>query len=101
MRDGAKATFEPGAAGDAAAYKEPDITTDEHGFTVLVRNALFRILRALGRKDWAAAAESVTVTGTDEPWDAPRFERAFSPFFAEHTATPAGRFRESPESDSD
>jgi superfamily II RNA helicase len=59
---------------------EVDVTTDERGFTVLVRNAMFQLLRALSRKDWAAAA--ALVSGF-EPGD---FDRAFAPFFAEHVA---------------
>ncbi len=64
----------------------PDITRDERAFTVLVRNASFQLVRALARKDWAAAAAMVTIVEGEEAWTAQRFERALSPFFAEHAA---------------
>ena len=86
MRQGAEPQVPRDRDPEAHVYKEPDITTDEHGFTVLVRNAVIRLLRAFARKDWASAAESVTAGLSDEPWDAPRFDRAFAPFFEEHAA---------------
>jgi hypothetical protein len=66
---------------------EADVTRDERGFTVLVRNAMARLLRALARKDWTAAAAMVKgpVEG-GEAWTAERFERALAPFFVEHGA---------------
>jgi hypothetical protein len=69
-----------------APYEEPDITKDEHGFTVLVRNGLLQLLRALGRKDWSAAAEKAGGTELATVWDASRFEREFAPFFLEHAS---------------
>ncbi len=39
---------------------EPDITRDERGFTVLVRNAMFQLVKALARRDWQSAAAMVT-----------------------------------------
>jgi superfamily II RNA helicase len=60
---------------------ETDVTRDERGFTVLVRNALFQLLRALARQDWAAAAALVA----PGEWNAERFADALRPFFAEHT----------------
>jgi hypothetical protein len=47
---------------------------------VLVRNAMFQILRALGRRDWASAAEAT------EGWTPEEFARAMEPFFAEHAS---------------
>ena len=51
---------EPTAALQAAASPpepvEPDVTRDERGFTVLVRNAMFQCIKALARRDWPAAA---------------------------------------------
>ena len=74
---------------------EVDITTDEKGFAVLVRNTMFQLLRALARKDWEAAA-GLTFRPSDddrtspgevhEPWTAERFEEALRPFFEEHAA---------------
>jgi hypothetical protein len=63
---------------------EVDVTRDERGFTVLVRNVMFQLLRALGRKDWPAAA--ALVAQDREPWPAERFEESLRPFFEEHAA---------------
>jgi hypothetical protein len=73
------------AAGEGAPGPgEVDVTSDARGFTVLVRNALFQLLRAVARRDWAAAA---ALAAADGPIHAPEdFERAFAPFFAEHAA---------------
>jgi hypothetical protein len=91
---------------------EVDITTDEKEFAVLVRNTMFQLLRALARKDWAAAASlTFQPDGTSaappqrgrndertpaasperdrempDPWSAERFEEALRPFFEEHAA---------------
>jgi superfamily II RNA helicase len=76
----AKAATEP-------VLEEPDITRDERGFTVLVRNALFQLVKALARRDWAAAAAMVTRLPVDgDEWTAARFEQALAPFFEEHGA---------------
>jgi hypothetical protein len=53
---------------------------------VLLRNASFQVVRALARKEWAAAAAMVSAPEGDDPWTAPRLEQALSPFFAEHPA---------------
>jgi superfamily II RNA helicase len=63
-----------------------DITRDERAFTVLLRNAIFQLVRALARKEWAAAAAMVSTPEGDDPWTPPRLEQALSSFFAEHTA---------------
>jgi Domain of unknown function (DUF3516)/DEAD/DEAH box helicase len=95
---------EPERAIQAAASPpepmEPDITRDERGFTVLLRNALFKCVRALARRDWSAAAAmfgmpsgagvtgaaEATATPGDDEWSASRFEEALQPFFEEHSA---------------
>jgi superfamily II RNA helicase len=59
---------------------EVDVTRDAKAFTVLVRNAMFQLLKAAARKDWAAAASLVQAT-TPETID-----QLFTPFFAEHAA---------------
>jgi superfamily II RNA helicase len=68
---------------------EPDITRDERGFTVLVRNALFQCIKALARHDYSAAAAIFVAregaVGEDQ-WSAARFEQALRPFFEEHAA---------------
>jgi hypothetical protein len=61
---------------------EVDITRDERGFTVLVRNAMFQLLRALARKDWSGAAALVA----PGEWTAERLGEAMGAFFAEHAS---------------
>jgi superfamily II RNA helicase len=68
------------------ALLEPDITRDERAFTVLVRGAMFQLLRALAKKDWAAAASMVTAATEPERWVPATFETALAPFFDEHGA---------------
>jgi superfamily II RNA helicase len=67
---------------------EADVTRDERGFTVLVRNAMAQLLRALARRDWPAAATMVEapLPAEDHAWTAERFEDALTPFFSEHAA---------------
>jgi superfamily II RNA helicase len=67
-------------ASDAEVPGEVDVTRDAKAFTVLVRNAMFQLLRAASRKDWAAAATRVHGATPEE------VERHFAPFFAEHAA---------------
>jgi len=53
---------------------------------VLVRNAIFQLVRALARKDWSTAASMVTAAPGGDPWTPARIEESLSPFFAEHAA---------------
>jgi len=79
---------------DDAASAQPDVTRDERAFTVLVRNALFQLVRALSRKDWGAAAELIdgppavgdaTVKPASE-WPPGVLQTSLEPFFTEHLA---------------
>jgi hypothetical protein len=65
---------------------EADVTRDERGFLVLVRNAMFQLLRALARRDWAGATALVGAegAGADGAWTAERLEGELRAFFAEH-----------------
>ena len=56
------------------------MTRDPKAFTVLVRNAMFQLLKAAARKDWAAAAALVRETTPET------LEQHFAPFFTEHAA---------------
>jgi hypothetical protein len=75
------------------ALEEPDVTRDERGFAVLVRGALFQLLRALSHKDYLAAAalvtardgpDATTAAEEDGTWTPERFARAMAPFHEEH-----------------
>jgi superfamily II RNA helicase len=62
---------------------EADVTANAKELTVLVRNAMFGVLRALARRDYATAAALVDPSSE---WKADRFEAAMAPFWAEHAA---------------
>lgn len=85
MRHG---TPEPPAstAVDDAAPGETDVTRDERAFTVLVRGAIFQLLRTFARKDWAGAAARVIAAPDDEAWTPERLEQSFRPFYEEHAS---------------
>jgi superfamily II RNA helicase len=61
---------------------EPDVTRNPREFTVLVRNAVFAVVRALARKDYALA-ESLLA---GDAWSRKRLEEALAPFFEQHAA---------------
>ncbi len=61
-----------------------DITSDEKAFLVLLRNELFRLLRALASKDLETAA-ALASGDPDDVWSADRVEAALGPYLAEHT----------------
>ncbi|MFO0678570.1 MAG: DUF3516 domain-containing protein [Polyangiaceae bacterium] len=64
-----------------------DVTTDRREFRVLVRNAVFGVLRSLARREWEAAAQAFVPTDPATPSSAPTaktMEEAFAPYFAEH-----------------
>jgi superfamily II RNA helicase len=86
MRSGAPAGGEAVAEAPDAPEGQTDVTRDQRGFTVLVRNALAQVLRALARKDWAAAATMVQSADGETPWSAERFAVALGPFFEEHAS---------------
>jgi uncharacterized protein YdaU (DUF1376 family) len=53
---------------------------------VLVRGAMFQLVRALARKDWTAVESMVSSLPDDDPWTAGRVAAELAPFFAEHAA---------------
>jgi len=67
-------TAEPTVVGEA------DVTANEREFTVLVRNAIFAVLRLLARREVSAAMARL-IPGE---WDLARVEASLAPFFAEH-----------------
>jgi superfamily II RNA helicase len=76
----------------AVREEAPDITRDERGFVVLLRNALFQFVRALAKKEWSLAAQwsvdpsSVPTAPLATDWSASRLEATLQPFFAEHAS---------------
>lgn len=68
-----------------------DVTKDRRAFTVLVRNEVFRFVRALARRDWLEAARIVAKRAESEAHqasadtrEAARIEAELSPYFEEH-----------------
>jgi superfamily II RNA helicase len=64
-----------------------DVTKDKKSFTVLLRNELFRLVRAIARRDFAEAARVVLAEDAGagaEAREATRIEGELAPFFAEH-----------------
>jgi superfamily II RNA helicase len=60
-----------------------DITSDEKAFLVLVRNDLFRLMRALASNDYETAA-GLASSGPDDAWSADRLEKAMAAYYVEH-----------------
>ena len=61
-----------------------DVTKDKKAFTVLVRNEMFRVVRALARGDFAEAARAVAEAPEIEAREAARLKEELAPYFAEH-----------------
>ena len=61
-----------------------DVTADRKAFTVLVRNAMWRVVRALARRAFGEAAGMVAAPQGEEPWTAERVEQAMVDFEVEH-----------------
>jgi hypothetical protein len=88
LREGGVPGASSGRTRDASE-QPPDVTRDPRAFTVLVRNVMFQLVKALARKDWAGAEQILTrpaAEGSLHPWPATRIEAALAPFFAEHAS---------------
>jgi hypothetical protein len=65
------------------AKEEPyDVTRNARGFTILVRNAMFQILRALASRDYEEVA-AIAAEG-EKPWTPDELEAAMAPYYEEH-----------------
>ena len=60
------------------------ITADQRGFTVMVRNASFRLLQLLARGHYQQLSDSVETPAGQPSWSALRLEQAIAPFYHEH-----------------
>ncbi|MCC6523902.1 MAG: DUF3516 domain-containing protein, partial [Polyangiaceae bacterium] len=74
------------SADAAAEARPPDVTTDAAAFTKLVRNVVFRCVRALSCGDYASAAALVGAAPGDEPWTEKRLADALRPYYEDHGA---------------
>jgi superfamily II RNA helicase len=61
-----------------------DVTRNTRGFTILVRNAMFQIMRALASRDYVDAAE--LVSEGSQPWTSQEIEAAMHGYYEEHTS---------------
>jgi hypothetical protein len=64
--------------------EEPDVTRDVRGFAVMIRNASWRLVRALSRRRWDEAASYVATPEGAPGWTPSAIAAAMEPFFAEH-----------------
>jgi hypothetical protein len=67
-----------------------DITKDVRGFTTMVRNAVWKIVRFLAFKQYDRAAEALSEVAEDNDWNADRFAEALQPYWAEYDAIQIG-----------
>jgi hypothetical protein len=67
-----------------------DITKDERGFTTMVRNAVWKIVRFLAFKQYARAAEALSEASEANDWTAERFAEALAPYWSEYDAIQIG-----------
>jgi hypothetical protein len=63
---------------------EKPLIADRRAFTVLVRNAVFGVVRVLALGDYAAVAVRVQAPPSAPPWTAERVADAIAPFFEDH-----------------
>jgi hypothetical protein len=70
--------------------KTVDITKDERGFTTMVRNAVWKIVRFLAFKQYDRAAEALSDVSEANEWDAARFAEVLEPYWAEYDAIQIG-----------
>jgi hypothetical protein len=82
LHDGAPDAGTAALAIAAEAPGEADVTRSPKEFTVLVRNAVFAVLRALARKDYVG----VTNLLVPSEWTRERIEAVLAPFWAEHAS---------------
>ena len=67
-----------------------DITRDERGFTAMVRNAVWKVVRYLAFKQYDRAAEALAEAHERSYWSAERLEEAMAPYWAEYDAIDIG-----------
>ncbi|MBI2388759.1 MAG: DUF3516 domain-containing protein [Deltaproteobacteria bacterium] len=69
------------------AVETSDVTRDERGFTVLVRNAMFRIVQAMAAGDTTALLEAIAPEDPDgTPWTRERWLAERAAFDEDHPA---------------
>ncbi|MGZ3418903.1 MAG: DEAD/DEAH box helicase [Polyangiales bacterium] len=77
LRDPTRA---PAAAAPTETVDTSDVTRDVRGFTVLVRNAMFKLVSAFARRDARSALELVA----QDDWTEDRLREMLAAYFADH-----------------
>ena len=67
-----------------------DITKDQRGFTTMVRNAVWKVVRFIAFKQYERAAEALSEANESNEWTAERFAEALAPYWAEYDAIQIG-----------
>jgi hypothetical protein len=80
---------EPTTPSEREADQSVDITRDVRGFTTMVRNTVWRVVRNLAFKQYDQAAEALSAAG-DETWSAERLAEALAPYWSEYDAIDIG-----------
>lgn len=73
----------------AVTDEPPDVTHDVRGFTTMVRNAMWRVVRALSFRQEDRAAETLAEYG-DDTWGAERLQDAMAAYWSEYDAIDIG-----------
>jgi superfamily II RNA helicase len=67
-----------------------DITRDERGFTTMVRNAVWQVVRYLAFKDYDRAAAALAESSAESEWSGARLSEALAPYWSEYDAIDIG-----------
>lgn len=67
-----------------------DITADPRGFTTMVRNAVWKVVRTLAFKQYDRAAEALDEAGEANAWSGEKLADALEPYWAEYDAIDIG-----------
>jgi superfamily II RNA helicase len=67
-----------------------DITRDERGFTTMVRNAVWQVVRYLAFKDYDRAAAALAEASAETEWSGARLSEALAPYWSEYDAIDIG-----------
>jgi hypothetical protein len=84
-RDLGRASALEAAASDAVRTEAYDVTRDKQAFTVLVRNEVFRVVRALAVDDYAGVLALVEPTKAGgEAWTTDELKALLAPYYEDH-----------------
>jgi superfamily II RNA helicase len=64
--------------------EEWDVTSDQRAFTALVRNAVWRVVQALGRRDYERTSSVLRDLARDAPWTPDALRDEFASYWSEY-----------------